>query len=108
MITSVEVSGTGSNVAAFSATGTGQREFTIHYSGGSDFVVWLKDAQGNNVDLLVNTAGPYYGKISSSLTTGDYYLDISCIRALDDRYFTVCYAKKSNPHISPINYKRFR
>lgn len=76
VITSVEVSGTGSNVAAFSATGTGQREFTIHYSGGSDFVVWLKDSQGNNVDMLVNTAGPYNGKISSALTTGDYYLDV--------------------------------
>jgi len=76
VITSVEMSGTGSNVAAFSATGTSQREFIIHYNGGSDFVVWLKDAQGNNVDLLVNTVGPYNGKISSPLTTGDYYLDI--------------------------------
>ncbi len=71
------LSGTGDDVRGFTTTGTGLRIFTMQNSGASNFAIWLKDGQGNRVDLLVNEIGSYNGKKSVKLTTGEYYLDIS-------------------------------
>lgn len=69
--------GSGDDVVSFSSTGTGLRIFTMTHTGDSNFAVWLKDGDGDNIDLLVNEIGSYSGKKSAKLTTGDYVLDIS-------------------------------
>jgi hypothetical protein len=69
--------GYGDDVISFTSTGTGLRIFTMKYSGGGNYIIWLKDSQGNNIDLLVNDIGSYNGKKSAKLTSGDYYLDIT-------------------------------
>jgi len=73
----LKFSGNGDDVVAFSASGSSLRVFTMSYSGGSNYIIWLKDSQGNLVDLLVNEIGSYSGKKSARLTSGDYYLDVT-------------------------------
>jgi hypothetical protein len=51
--------------------------FSMNYNGGFEFIVWLKEVQSNNIESLVNTAGPYSGKKAAHLVTGDYYLDVT-------------------------------
>ena len=72
------IMGKGDDVVSFDATGTGIRVFTINHMGTSgNFAVWLKDSQGNTLNLLVNEIGQYYGKKSHQLKTGKYYLDVT-------------------------------
>ena len=47
------------------------------YNRQGNFIVWLKDAQGNNIDLLANKIGSYSGEKSAQLSTGTYYLDVT-------------------------------
>lgn len=68
--------GFGDDVRSFTVTGDGIKIFSMTYTGQHNFIVWLKDSQGNNVDLLANTIGSYNGKKSEHLTAGKYYLDI--------------------------------
>ena len=73
----LSLNGSGDDVKSFSANGTSLRVFSIQYTGEANFIVWLKDGQGNNLDLLVNTIGSYSGNTSAQLQTGNYFLDIS-------------------------------
>jgi hypothetical protein len=68
--------GSGDDVLSFTATGTGLRIFTMQNSGSSNFIIWLKDEQGNNEALLVNEIGSYNGKTSEKISSGKYYLDV--------------------------------
>jgi hypothetical protein len=73
-------SGYGSKVSSFTVTGTGLRMFTMKFSGSkysNNFIVKLKDENGNYIDLLANEIGFYSGKKSTVLTSGTYYLDVS-------------------------------
>jgi hypothetical protein len=69
--------GYGDDVVSFNAQGTGLRIFNMRYTGGSNFIVVLKDNQGNWVDLLANKIGSYSGKKSAQLNSGTYYLDVT-------------------------------
>lgn len=75
--TPLKISGTGDDVVAFSATGTELRVFSMQYTGAKNFIVWLRDGQGQKQDLLANVIDSYSGKKSAKLTKGDYYLDVS-------------------------------
>jgi hypothetical protein len=68
--------GYGDDVVSFTATGTGLRIFNMQYNGQQNFIVWLKDGMGNNIDLIANKIGSYNGRTSVQLTTGKYYLDV--------------------------------
>ena len=69
--------GTGDDVQSFTANGDGIRIFTMSYSGSGNFAIWLKDSQGNEIDLLANEIGSYSGKKSNRLGPGTYYLDVT-------------------------------
>jgi len=72
------LTGNGDDVVSFNATGSGMRIFTIQYKDTSGyFSVWLKDAQGKDVSLLVTNIGQYSGKKSQRLTPVKYYLEVS-------------------------------
>ena len=62
--------GNGDDVQSFTATGDGMRIFAMSYSGDGNFVIWLKDNQGNDIDLLANEIGSYNGKKSERLGPG--------------------------------------
>lgn len=69
-------SGTG-NVA----TGTFTLEggfivFTSQHSGDSNFIVWLRNSQGELVQLIANEIGGYSGTRGFSVPAGQYLLDI--------------------------------
>jgi hypothetical protein len=74
---SLTFSGSGDDVQSFTATGYGIRIFSMSYNSDDNFIVWLKDSNGNKLDLLANEIGSYSGKHSSSLDTGTYYLDVT-------------------------------
>ncbi|MDD1709604.1 MAG: hypothetical protein LUQ37_01700, partial [Methanoregulaceae archaeon] len=72
----VKITGYGDDVVAFSTNGGGLRIFNIQYSGSSYCSMWLIDAEGNNLDLLVSESGPFSSNESATLPTGIYYLEI--------------------------------
>ena len=74
---SAHFSGNGDDVISFTTSGTGLRIFTMRHTGDSNFIIKLKDGDGNYRALLVNEIGSYSGRTSESLTTGKYYLDVS-------------------------------
>lgn len=74
--TPTTLSGIGDDVVSFTSTGTGLRIFSMKYTGTSNFIVWLKDGNGELISLLANKVGSYSGKTSEQLSTGKYYLDI--------------------------------
>jgi hypothetical protein len=56
----ISVSGSGDDVVDIEKW-DGPAIARISYSGGSNFVVWNYDADGDKIDLLVNTVGNYEG-----------------------------------------------
>jgi hypothetical protein len=70
-------SGYGNRGVSFKVTGTGLRVFMMTYKGLHNFIVELKDENGEYVDLLANEIGSYSGKKSASLTAGTYKLDVT-------------------------------
>lgn len=44
----------------------------IVYNGGSNFAVWNVDANGNDIDLLVNTIGAYQGVVPIDFLQSEY------------------------------------
>jgi hypothetical protein len=71
-----QLSGTGDDVQSFTTTGDGMRIFSMSYDGEDYFSVWLEDAYGNRLDLLVSNIGSYSGKTLETLGPGTYYLDV--------------------------------
>jgi hypothetical protein len=74
--TSVRFTGRGDDVQSFNLKGNGLGIFSMGYSGTSNFIVWLKDQNGNRVDLLANKIGSYSGRASVQLYSGKYYLEV--------------------------------
>jgi hypothetical protein len=71
------LSGNGSIVVPFTATGTGLWTFTLNYAGGSNYIVWLTDSMGSRVALLANAIGTSSITITKNLGEGKYYLDVN-------------------------------
>jgi|GEM_PF-3583422 len=69
-------SGTGDDLVSFSVTGQGMGIFTSNYRGEHNFIVELKDSNGEYVDLIANEIGSYSGRSSTRLTSGKYYLEV--------------------------------
>ena len=74
--TSVRFVGRSDDVQSFNLNGNGLGIFTMNYSGAHNFVVWLKDQNGNRIELLVNVIGSYSGRTSVRLSSGKYYLEV--------------------------------
>jgi hypothetical protein len=70
-------SGTGNMIVPFTATESGLWIFTLTSSGPSNFIVWLKDDQGNRIVTLANEIGVYSGTKPQSLDAGKYYLNVT-------------------------------
>ncbi|HNR44803.1 MAG TPA: hypothetical protein PKH80_06525 [Methanofastidiosum sp.] len=69
--------GSGHDVVAFTATGSGLRIFSGQHSGTGNFMVWIKNEEGKLVGGAANCIGNCSGKMSQRLTPGKYYLDIT-------------------------------
>jgi hypothetical protein len=74
---SITLSGTGDDVREFTLYGDGMRIFVMSYSGNHNFAIWVKDAQGDKIDLIANEIGSYSGKKSERMGPGTYYLDVT-------------------------------
>jgi hypothetical protein len=52
--------------------------FSMQHQGSANFTIWLMNATGGKVDLLVNVAGEFNGsKAEGIVSAGDYRLDIT-------------------------------
>jgi hypothetical protein len=72
----VSFAGTGQqSTAQFGVVG-GLTLFDLKHDGQSNFIVWLLDRNGDDVDLLANEIGPYQGEGAIGLPPGPYLLDI--------------------------------
>ena len=74
---SAVLSGTGNMIVPFTATESGLWVFILTYSGPGNFIVWLKDDQGNRMGTLANEIGMYSGTKPQSLDAGKYYLNVT-------------------------------
>lgn len=76
-----DFSGTGNQATALFGLTSGLTTFDLTYSTSeqySNFIVWLKDQQGNDVELLANAMTPYSGgRVVSVPSNNNYLLDIT-------------------------------
>ena len=71
-----EISGSGDRVKKIQLN-KGIAIFNLKYSGKRNFIVWLKDAEGKDIELLVNDIGSYNGEKTATLKKdGTYILEI--------------------------------
>lgn len=77
VIDATHLSGYGDDIQWYNTTETGQKTFSMHHDGDSNFAITLKDADGKYISLLANEIGEYSGKKSERLAAGDYYLEIT-------------------------------
>lgn len=55
----------------------GVHSFQAINAGGSNFVVWLADANGQDQQLIFNAIGPYNTSLKQGVAqSGEYYLDV--------------------------------
>lgn len=71
------LSGYGDDVITLDVKTSSLYIFTMTHSGRANFIVWVKDNEGYNEDLLVNEIGHYSGRKSIRLEKGIHYLDIT-------------------------------
>jgi len=76
-------SGSGPDVSPPFALQMGTARFEMTHNGSSNFAIWLLDARGERVDLLVNEIGPFSGSTAVGVTgelfdasPGVHYLNI--------------------------------
>lgn len=51
--------------------------FSMSHSGSRNFIIWLKDQNGKNIELLVNDIGSYRGDKTATLREdGTYVLEV--------------------------------
>ena len=75
--TSINVSGYGDDIR-FVELKRGLAIVSVGHSGNGYFGVWLKDMNGNDLDLLANDVGSYFGTTTTKIDyTGTYLLDVS-------------------------------
>ena len=73
---SMYLRGTGDQAGHFTAVSEGMRVFSMSYAGTGNFSVSLLDSYGKTRVIHANTVGPFTGKKSEVLTTGNYKVDI--------------------------------
>jgi hypothetical protein len=73
---SIYVRGTGDQAERFTAASEGIRMFSMSYAGTGNFSVSLQDGHGKTSVIHANTVGPFSGKKSEVLTTGNYKVDV--------------------------------
>jgi len=66
--------GRGQDISPFFGLSAGLARFTMTHDGASNFIVWLLDANGEPVDLLVNEIGPFNGSKAAGIDVGRIYL----------------------------------
>ena len=71
------VSGYGDDVIKLDVKTADLLVLSISHNGRSNFAIILKDSEGNWVDLLVNTIGPYNGRKTVKVDVGTYWFDIT-------------------------------
>jgi len=70
--------GTGPSDTSVFTHGGGAMTFTMSHKGTSNFAVWLRDKDGNIVELVKNMIGSITNQISQEqVPAGEYYLDIA-------------------------------
>ena len=73
---SISMQGTADHGETFTATSEGMRVFSMSYAGTGNFSVSLLDRYGKTIVLHENTVGPFTGKKSERLVTGNYRVDV--------------------------------
>lgn len=68
--------GAGTTATAAFSLGGGFTVFASEHAGESNFIVWLLDNEGNNVELIANEIGVYSGTRGFGVSQGQYLLDI--------------------------------
>jgi hypothetical protein len=73
----ISLSGTGDQATQKFHLQSGLSIFTMKYDGSDNFIVELKDHNGELVDLLANVIGSYDGSQAEGITSdGDYILNV--------------------------------
>lgn len=76
-IAPISLSGTGNVATQLFTLQKGVSIFESSYTGDGYFGVWLKDANGNDIDLVANSAGSYSGKKAVGVSkSGSYFLNV--------------------------------
>jgi len=66
--------GTGQQASEMFYLDTGLARFEMTHDGDRNFIVWLLDDDGNQIDLLVNKVGEFDGSKAVSIRKGGNYL----------------------------------
>ena len=66
--------GTGQQASEMFYLDTGLARFEMTHDGDHNFIVWLLDDDGNQIDLLVNKVGEFDGSKAVSIRKGGNYL----------------------------------
>jgi len=66
--------GTGQQASEMFHLDTGLARFEMTHDGDRNFIVWLLDDDGNQIDLLVNKVGEFDGSKAVSIRKGGNYL----------------------------------
>jgi hypothetical protein len=76
-----EFSGSGNGIRTLTTTDYEMWVFSMNNAGNSNFVVRLKDNNGDLIYLLADEIGPWGGSISKSLDPGTYTIDVKATGA---------------------------
>lgn len=76
----IHLAGTGQQITNKFHLDSGLSEFAMRYTGTSNFIVWLRDGNGQRMELLAKTSSGFAGSEAASIAAeGDYALDVSAI-----------------------------
>ena len=70
----ITFSGTGQEATSKFKLEKGLSIFEMTHDGSHNFIVWLLDSNGNNVELLANEIGSFDGSTAVGIVTAGYYL----------------------------------
>ena len=94
----ITLSGTGQEATSKFSLETGLSVFRMNHDGDRNFIVWLLNDEGDQIDLLVNKIGEFDGSKALCVTKqGDYILDISA-----DGSWTITIEQPRPSYASPV------
>ena len=94
----ITLSGTGQEATSKFSLETGLSVFRMNHDGDRNFIVWLLNDEGDQIDLLVNKIGEFDGSKAVGITKqGDYILDISA-----DGSWTITIEQPRPSYASPV------
>jgi hypothetical protein len=70
----ITLSGTGQEATSKFSLETGLSVFRMNHGGDRNFIVWLLNDEGDQIDLLVNKIGEFDGSKAVSIRKGGNYL----------------------------------